>query len=371
MKKNLLICCLIFYLFPAMGQYNIQLNIDQLQKLEADAGKGDTLCGLSAPLVANSVTENGFWEQVSGPGNTEFAPDESAPSTQIKVSEDGIYGYAWTEDDGICTRTDTIYVGFYQPPHANAGSGDTLCGKTYNLNASLTSGLGRWSLLSGPGDIVFSPDSTSADAEIDATKYGHYKLIWTEINGICVDHDSLDLVFNEFPKADAGSDEVIENGEEVEIGGNPTANGGSEVYSYSWSPENGLNNPNVANPMASPSDTTNYILVVEDENGCSDRDTVTVYVKTTTSIGDLSSKAVKIYPNPARDILNIVFAEKVGSDYMIKISNAQGITMVNKEIIDNQKTNHSIDLSGLASGIYFIQIYNGQHTQTWKIMIEK
>lgn len=288
MKRLLLLIYLLLLTIATLGQYNIELNVDQLPNLYADAGKGDTICGLSFNLKANSITQNGFWEQVSGSGEAVFEPAQNQPSTEVIVSEEGNYSFVWTEDDGICTKTDTINVGFY-----------------------------------------------------------------------------------EFPQADAGSDQSIEKGESVQIGGDPTAIGGSGDYSYSWSPENGLDDTGASNPHASPSDTTDYILVVEDENGCIDRDTVTVYVETITSIGEISSRAVKIYPNPARDKLNIVFAEDLKSDYVIRLSNSQGLTKTVKEIKRQSRKKQTIDLSTFASGVYFIQLYNGQHTQTWKFLIEK
>src|SRR5262249_1377026 len=53
------------------------------------------------------------------------------------------------------------------------------------------------------------------------------------------------------------------------IGGNPTASGGATPYTYSWSPTNDLSSPAMANPTASPTNTTTYTVVVTDANGCS------------------------------------------------------------------------------------------------------
>ncbi len=47
-----------------------------------------------------------------------------------------------------------------------------------------------------------------------------------------------------------------------------TATGGTPGYTYSWSPATGLNNPNIANPVASPTVTTIYVLTVTDSKGC-------------------------------------------------------------------------------------------------------
>src|SRR4030095_10594661 len=53
-----------------------------------------------------------------------------------------------------------------------------------------------------------------------------------------------------------------------------TASGGS---TYSWTPSNGLNDPNISNPLANPSATTTYIVTVSNGN-CATVDSVTVDV---------------------------------------------------------------------------------------------
>ena len=73
--------------------------------------------------------------------------------------------------------------------------------------------------------------------------------------------------------ADAGPDEVLCLGDEVQL----TASGGVD---YVWSPAADLSDPNVANPTASPSETTTYTVTVTDTNGCPDTDELTITVVT-------------------------------------------------------------------------------------------
>jgi gliding motility-associated-like protein len=79
--------------------------------------------------------------------------------------------------------------------------------------------------------------------------------------------------------ANAGPDMSICQGESVALGGNPSAYNGTPPFTYNWSPATGLNNPGIANPVASPMVTTTYTLVVEDNFSiiASDQVTVTVY----------------------------------------------------------------------------------------------
>ncbi|MCL4708988.1 T9SS type A sorting domain-containing protein [bacterium] len=79
--------------------------------------------------------------------------------------------------------------------------------------------------------------------------------------------------------AHAGSDQTINAGQAVQIGGSPTATGGSGSYTISWSPEDGLDDPSAANPMASPASTTIYTVTITDNAmGCQATDEVTVQV---------------------------------------------------------------------------------------------
>lgn len=74
-------------------------------------------------------------------------------------------------------------------------------------------------------------------------------------------------------KSDAGVDTTICNGSSVQL----SASAPSAV-SYSWTPTTGLSNPSIANPIASPSSTTTYVVAVTNVNGCVDNDTVIVTV---------------------------------------------------------------------------------------------
>ena len=47
---------------------------------------------------------------------------------------------------------------------------------------------------------------------------------------------------------------------------------------YEWSPTTGLSNPGIANPMASPDETTNYIVTFTDINSCVNIDSIMVTV---------------------------------------------------------------------------------------------
>ena len=78
-------------------------------------------------------------------------------------------------------------------------------------------------------------------------------------------------------------------GTPVEIGGSPTASGGSGLgtYSYSWSPGGAT----VANPTVSPTTTTLYTVTVTDANGCTAQSPVTVNVNPLPTTSAISGPA--------------------------------------------------------------------------------
>ena len=78
------------------------------------------------------------------------------------------------------------------------------------------------------------------------------------------------------------------------------------AINYEWTPATGLNNSNIANPIATPANTTLYQVIGKDIHGCSGSDTVTVKA-------DYSMKALYVLPNsftPNGDGINDCFGIK-------------------------------------------------------------
>ena len=86
--------------------------------------------------------------------------------------------------------------------------------------------------------------------------------------------DSVMITVNEII-VDAGEDTAICKGASIILGGNPTAVAGSL---FNWSPSNSLDDDGKANPIATPTDTTVYILNVSNLLGCSSTDTISIEV---------------------------------------------------------------------------------------------
>ncbi|MEZ4884159.1 MAG: T9SS type A sorting domain-containing protein [Chitinophagales bacterium] len=107
-----------------------------------------------------------------------------------------------------------------------------------------------------------------------------YVLIATDFSTGCEDTDTI-TVYPVTAIADAGTDMTTCSQGSVELQGS-----GGE--SYLWTPNTGLSNPNIANPMASPTETTTYTLTVTSGQDCQDTAEVTVFVVDTSDPGDVS-----------------------------------------------------------------------------------
>ncbi|MBW8051557.1 MAG: PKD domain-containing protein [Cytophagales bacterium] len=108
------------------------------------------------------------------------------------------------------------------------------------------------------------------------------------------------------------------------------------------------------------SQTGLYAVWVTDANGCSGKSAQTPVIISGISDLELLSN-LKIYPNPANDVL-IIDANNIRLNMITMINSLGQVVIVNKP---NNNNTHELDVSGLAPGLYFLQI------QTNKGMVMK
>jgi hypothetical protein len=127
----------------------------------------------------------------------------------------------------------------------------------------------EWYIL--PADTLIGTGSPITVTPVTSPQYYYAKVVGP--NGCGTGSGNTDTVVvnstNIF--VDAGPYTTICEGQSTML----NAIGGTN---YSWSPATGLSNPSIANPLASPSNTTTYTVVVTDPLGCTASDTVTVAV---------------------------------------------------------------------------------------------
>jgi gliding motility-associated-like protein len=102
-----------------------------------------------------------------------------------------------------------------------------------------------------------------------AVASGNFVVTVTDTTTGCIGSDSVDITVYPNPIANAGPDTTISLGMSYEMLG-------SGGLTYLWTPGLTLNDSVIAQPMATPIETTLYLLTVSDINGCLDTDSVEI-----------------------------------------------------------------------------------------------
>jgi PKD repeat protein len=116
-------------------------------------------------------------------------------------------------------------------------------------------------------------------------------------------------------------------------------------------------------------DTIFHVWVKVDKNGCFTTDTINITVHYVNSIDNKNFVFdVKVYPNPTKDNLNISM-NGLMNDVIFELTDMNGKVVQTTKVAANQ--NHilqTMDLSGLAKGIYFLNIKDNANKQSVKIV---
>ncbi len=183
----------------------------------ANAGMDQFLCNsTSSPLGANTPTiGNGVWSVTSKPVaiNPVFNPSVNNPNATVQIlsGNEGLYKFTWTITNASCITSDTLSVDFGKPvPIANAGNDDTICGQSALLSGS-NPGIGHatWSKVSGPGTVIFLPNSASPSvlARINPGDEGLYLFEYRISSGSCPPSaDTVSILYKPQPGVPLASD---------------------------------------------------------------------------------------------------------------------------------------------------------------------
>lgn len=163
--------------------------------------------------------------------------------------------------NGHCTSTKTQTVTVYASPTANAGPDQTIpYGGTAQLSGS--GGAGQFNYQWSPANMVVNANAQNTQT-VPLTSDQTYTLTVSNPQGQCTSSDQVTIHIS-------GSAMTVSAGPNISIcqGGSGqiyvNAGGGTGNITYSWTPTTGLSNPNISNPIASPSQTTTYTCHVSD-----------------------------------------------------------------------------------------------------------
>lgn len=132
------------------------------------------------------------------------------------------------------------------------------------------------------------------------------------------------------------------------------------LYTVSWS--NGATTQNISG--LSPGE---YIVTISNCYGCTHMDTFEVLPLATGMEETLVGNGLDLYPNPAKDILNL---ENKGDEQWetIEVYNLSGALLYSEPLTDEKK--YSIDVSAFSSGMHILRISNARISISGSFIVE-
>lgn len=199
-----------------------------------EAGSNQELCNATmVQLNANNPSIGiGHWIH-NGPGVGSFSPSIYNRNAVYSNLYTGSHEFSWVIDNGNCSASDRVLINNYgQPSISIAGNNVTACGLSTFLNAnSPTVGMGSWSLVNGPGTVIFSNPSMP-NAMVTCSYQGVYVFRWTIVHGnsICPENANYSDVTVQFSlsspiQPNAGLDQSICDVDSLTLMGNDLSSG--------------------------------------------------------------------------------------------------------------------------------------------------
>jgi gliding motility-associated-like protein len=220
----------------------------------------NTICAGSSTILAAAGANSFSWSPATGLNTTTSATVIAQPAATTTYTVTGTSGVG-------CSGTATITIRVNALPLVNAGVDTSLCkGNSVVLTASGASSY-TWS----PSTGLSATNIASPTASPAATTT--YFVTGTDANG-CSKKDSLLVTVNVLPNVTASANTSVCPGGTVTLSANGAA-------TFSWTPSATLSCNNCANPVASPSSTTTYVVTGTSSQGCIDTGMVTVAVNPT------------------------------------------------------------------------------------------
>ncbi len=229
-----------------------------------------------------------------------------------------------------------------------------------------------WTQVSGsPTNIEFS-DSVAAQL----TMPGGGENIDIELvvvdNELASGTDTVRLVFNQPPRADAGDDQQVGYSSVVILDGTQSSDTNGEVDGFLWEQLSGdpvsvfsadqaiatFYSPNIETALS-------FVLLVFDEQGLSDKDTVNIFISSLSiNTGGKEKDRISLFPNPFNSMLFINYFSQSGfKTREVTVYNIIGEKIINWDISSKNSENSFIywgakDERGfeIRSGLYFVRL---------------
>ncbi len=307
-----------------------------------------TRCGDGEVTIRAISTEQVNWYNVSSGGT--LLDTGLLFTTPVLTGSTIFYAEAGI---GCNSNRIPVHADIITRPASPVVTGKEKCGPGVLTLSATASGTIYWyDALSG-GNLVASGPSLTTPLLSSSTTY------YAETGGSCrsLRVPANAVIFN-LPVVDFGSDTInVITGQQVIL------DAGDGFESYNWS--TGATTDEI---LVSLQDL--YSVTVTDSNGCQGGDQV--YVRLITSVGNTSEvNLISVYPNPAHNNLTVLIPTAIRKSFSLKLFSADGKLVFNEEV--KAIASHyrkTISLSGIATGVYFLELRNADFVATKQVVVE-
>ena len=284
------------------------------------------------------------------PNNAQFLWDNGSTSQVRGVSVSGTYIVTVT-NSYTCANSDTINVILRKNPVVNLGNDTTVCnGVVLSLDA-------------GDNGISYFWSTGENSQVIDINNPGSYNVFVTNNLG-CVKADTIVVnMAGELPTISGIN--ISNNGVNTFYF---TAVNPQNVIGYDWDFGDGTAHSYQASPTHTYVNGGNYVVVLRLSSTCGFfDDTTSAHIVGINPVA-VSNDELMVYPNPSSTTATIL---NKGALKMEKIEIYTTLGQVVYTAKADSKDKHTMQLGGLASGIYTIQVYTDKGTVARKLEILK
>ena len=313
----------------------VEILVNELPNVTASVDETEICLGESV-IFSNSGADTYTWDPADVTAGDPYSPTEGT-ATYVVTGVNTTTG---------CENTAEVEVTVYSLPAvvANIDDEEICLGQEITLEGSGAETY-VWDPATVEDAVAFAPDATGTFT---------YEVTGTDANGCQNTATTSVTVYEELTITFTTVDEMAGADGEIDI----TVTGGNPAYSFDWD-NDGTGDFDDTEDLTGLAGGT-YIVVVQDEAGCSINESIAVSSQLGVSINALST--LTIYPNPVRDNLTITQE----GNFVYQLVTLEGKVVVNGTGL-NQKV---IDMNEFAKGVYLLNVtVNGQEVST-KVVVE-
>jgi len=283
---------------PTLSDKRIILVADIKPLISTNTGKTQFCDGMKVTLSVVPNMKTYDWYKDGGKAAV-------GSFSKLDIDAGGKFKVSVLDKETLCSAiSPEVNIEFFAPSSVSIEPIPSVCGTEHPLVP----------LKGSPSGGAFTVDGIFATTfDYKKLGYGKHIVLYT-LNGSlpCLQGSAQQEVkIHDFPKPNLGPDIFLGKGNTVTLNG--AVDGG---VTYVWMPTIGLDNPAVSNPVASPSQTQEYVLKVLSNNGCIGEGKVNivvyqpVYIPTAfTPNADGNNdvwelRGLELYPSPEVQIFN-------------------------------------------------------------------